>query len=94
MKAYPVIIKKYIDEFKTLITYAKGLAFEEEPNYKYIKKLLKSIFIRENFTYDFRFDWNLNAPALSTRTHISIKMTPRKESNSHSELKSKEQEPK
>ena len=56
-----------------LIKYCKALKFEEDPNYAYMKGLLKDVFTRNNFEYDFIFDWN-NRPAplerKSTFSHL------------------------
>ena len=52
-------LKLSIDEFQTLLTYSRELAFEEEPNYKYISDLLKDIFTRNAFKFDFVFDWSM-----------------------------------
>ena len=52
-------LKLSIDEFQTLLTYARKLTFEEEPNYKYISDLLKDICTRNTFKFDFVFDWSM-----------------------------------
>ena len=46
-----------IGELCAVIKHARKLRFEEEPNYAYIKELLKSAFTINNFEYDFIFDW-------------------------------------
>lgn len=46
-------------EFATYINYCKSLRFEDRPDYSYLKRLFKDLFFRENFQYDFMFDWCL-----------------------------------
>ena len=44
-------------EFINYISYTRSLEFEETPNYAYLKRIFKNLFIRMNFQYDFLFDW-------------------------------------
>ena len=43
---------------KTLLKYVLGLKFEEEPNYGYMKGILKAIADENNFTLHDPFDWH------------------------------------
>jgi len=45
-------------EFSQYITYCRGLGFEDRPDYSYLKRLLKDLFFRENYSQDFIFDWS------------------------------------
>ena len=44
-------------EFKEFVTYCRNLRFEEEPNYTYLKGLIKSIIMKYQFEFDNNFDW-------------------------------------
>ena len=46
-------------EFVTFISYCKGLHFEAKPDYAYLRKLLRSLFVREGYKYDGVYDWTL-----------------------------------
>ncbi|KAL3094737.1 hypothetical protein niasHS_006032 [Heterodera schachtii] len=46
------------DAFAQYLTYCKGLAFEEEPDYDFLRQLFKQLFVRQGFSYDYVFDWN------------------------------------
>lgn len=46
-----------VDELQMMLKYCKSLKFEEDPNYAYIKELLKDVFTRNKYDYDFNFDW-------------------------------------
>lgn len=44
-------------EFFTYLKYARGLHFTDKPNYDYLVKLFRDLFIRKGFKYDAIFDW-------------------------------------
>uniref|UniRef100_A0A1I8B169 non-specific serine/threonine protein kinase n=1 Tax=Meloidogyne hapla TaxID=6305 RepID=A0A1I8B169_MELHA len=46
------------DAFARYLNYCKGLSFEEEPDYDYLRQLFKQLFSRQGFSYDYVFDWN------------------------------------
>jgi len=58
------------EEFQKLIEYARGLKFEEKPDYQYLKRIFKELFIRKGFEYDYVYDWLLIP--LSQRLNIDI----------------------
>ncbi|EAR82969.2 casein kinase (macronuclear) [Tetrahymena thermophila SB210] len=49
-------------EFNKYMTYVKSLGFFDEPNYNYLKKLFRTLFLKENFQYDDKFDWIKDEP--------------------------------
>jgi len=49
-KGFPV-------EFVHYMTYCKNLKYDEKPDYAYLKKMFKDLFIKSGFEYDFMFDW-------------------------------------
>ena len=57
----------YPSEFSQLITYAKNLAFEDCPDYAYLKRMLSDILIREGQVYDNIYDWMSLSPIRSQR---------------------------
>ena len=50
----------YPEEFKTYITYCRSLTFEQQPDYEYLRRLLKDLFDNEGFCYDYEYDWCLS----------------------------------
>jgi len=46
-------------EFVTYMNYCRNLNFEERPDYAYLRQLLKGLFVRESYQYDFVFDWTI-----------------------------------
>jgi len=51
-KGFPV-------EFAHYITYCRGLRFDEKPDYIYLKKLLKDLFVKSGYEQDYVYDWNI-----------------------------------
>jgi casein kinase 1 delta/casein kinase I family protein HRR25 len=45
-------------EFATYINYTRGLAFDDKPDYLYLRRLFYPRFRAEGFTYDHVFDWS------------------------------------
>jgi len=45
-------------EFATYQSYVRSLRFEEKPDYAYLRQLIRNLFYRQGFTYDYVFDWN------------------------------------
>jgi len=46
-------------EFSTSFKYVRDLGFDDEPNYSYLRKLLRDLFLRKGFEYDNVFDWTI-----------------------------------
>lgn len=44
-------------EFSAYMNYIKALGFYEEPNYNYLKKLFRTLFLKRKYEYDDKFDW-------------------------------------
>lgn len=44
-------------EFAAYLEYCRGLQFEERPDYAYLRRLFRDVYLREGFQYDFVFDW-------------------------------------
>ncbi|TRY68791.1 hypothetical protein TCAL_08901 [Tigriopus californicus] len=45
-------------EFATYLNYCRSLRFEEKPDYGYLRQLIRNLFHRQGFSYDYVFDWN------------------------------------
>jgi casein kinase I family protein HRR25 len=38
---------------------ARSLRFDDKPDYPYLRKLFRDLFIREGYQYDYAFDWTV-----------------------------------
>jgi casein kinase 1 len=61
----------YPKEFLDYIRYSKALKFEETPDYSYIKKLFKDLFIALGYEMDNVFDWTSNQNGSRNRYSLS-----------------------
>jgi hypothetical protein len=46
-------------EFATYLEYVRNLDFEGLPNYSYLRKLLRNLFVRRGYQHDNVFDWTI-----------------------------------
>ncbi|CAH8262750.1 unnamed protein product [Arabidopsis lyrata] len=46
-------------EFASYFHYCRSLRFDDKPDYAYLKRLFRNLFIREGFQFDFVFDWTV-----------------------------------
>ena len=53
------LCRGYPSEFSLYLKYCKDLKFDQEPDYEYLRKTLKELFIRNKFDNDYIFDWHL-----------------------------------
>lgn len=45
-------------EFQTFLELVRNLHYDDEPDYRLYRDLFREAFIRENYVYDGKFDWN------------------------------------
>ncbi|CAO2837015.1 unnamed protein product [Amaranthus hypochondriacus] len=66
-----VLCKSYPTEFTSYFHYCRSLRFEDKPDYSYLKRLFRDLFIREGYQFDFVFDWTiLKYPQLSAGSRL------------------------
>jgi len=53
------LCKHFPSEFVTYLNYCRSLRFEDRPDYAHLRRLLKDLFLREGYQYDFVFDWTI-----------------------------------
>eukprot|EP01006_Ploeotia_vitrea_P034126 TRINITY_DN65711_c9_g1_i1.p1 TRINITY_DN65711_c9_g1~~TRINITY_DN65711_c9_g1_i1.p1 ORF type:complete len:412 (-),score=43.87 TRINITY_DN65711_c9_g1_i1:65-1300(-) len=47
------------EEFAKYMSYVRGLRYEENPDYGYMRKLFREVFLRYNFSMDYQWDWDI-----------------------------------
>ncbi len=47
------------DAFATYLNYVRTLEFADQPDYSYLRKIFRDLFVRERFEYDHVFDWTV-----------------------------------
>lgn len=46
-------------EFTTFLNYTRSLRFDDKPDYLFLRKMMRDLFLRQNYSYDLIFDWTL-----------------------------------
>lgn len=54
-----MLCESYPSEFISYCHYCRSLPFEDEPDYSYLKRLFRHLFISEGFQFDYVFDWTV-----------------------------------
>lgn len=48
-------------EFTAFLRYARELRFDDRPDYVYFRRILRDLFVRQGYHYDYVFDWKYHA---------------------------------
>ena len=54
-----MILNEILEEMALFMNYCRSLKFEEAPNYAYLKRLFRELYIKCGFEHDFIFDWTI-----------------------------------
>jgi len=58
------LCKSYPTEFVTYFHYCRSLRFEDKPDYSYLRKIFRDLFMREGYQHDYVFDWTVARQAV------------------------------
>lgn len=53
------LCRGYPSEFASYFHYCRSLRFDDKPDYSYLKRIFRDLFIREGFQFDYVFDWTI-----------------------------------
>ena len=51
-----VLCRGFPNEFAIYLNYTRSLRFDDKPDYSYLRKIFRDLFVREGFQYDYVFD--------------------------------------
>ena len=54
-----ILCKGFPPEFVSYFQVVRSLRFEDKPDYSFLRKLFRDLFIREGYQYDYVFDWTI-----------------------------------
>ncbi|RSL71758.1 hypothetical protein CEP53_001373 [Fusarium sp. AF-6] len=54
-----VLCRGLPNEFAIYLNYCRSLRFDDKPDYSYLRKIFRDLFVREGFQYDYVFDWTV-----------------------------------
>ncbi|GAB2282213.1 Casein kinase 1-like protein 11 [Dionaea muscipula] len=66
------LCRSYPSEFASYFHHCKSLQFEDKPDYSYLKKLFRDLFIREGYQFDHIFDWTTNYPHIGGNSRARV----------------------
>jgi serine/threonine protein kinase len=59
-----LLCKGFASEFAHYINYIRSLRFDEKPDYTFLRKLFRDLFVRLGYKYDAIFDWCIVPPGV------------------------------
>jgi casein kinase I family protein HRR25 len=59
-----LLCKGFASEFAHYINYIRSLRFDEKPDYTFLRKLFRDLFVRLGYKYDAVFDWCIVPPGI------------------------------
>ncbi|KAK9456061.1 kinase-like domain-containing protein [Dipodascopsis uninucleata] len=54
-----ILCRGFPAEFSLYLNYTRSLRFDDKPDYTYLRKLFRDLFVRDGFQYDYVFDWTM-----------------------------------
>ncbi|KAI6885448.1 hypothetical protein KC334_g15824, partial [Hortaea werneckii] len=71
-----VLCRGFPNEFAIYLNYTRSLRFDDKPDYSYLRKIFRDLFVREGFQYDYVFDWTVykyqkNAQAIAAQNNAA-----------------------
>ena len=63
-----VLCRGFPNEFAIYLNYTRSLRFDDKPDYSYLRKIFRDLFVREGFQYDYVFDWTVYKYQAKDRT--------------------------
>lgn len=54
-----VLCRGLPNEFAVYLNYTRSLRFDDKPDYNYLRRIFRDLFVREGFQYDYIFDWTV-----------------------------------
>ena len=54
-----ILYRGFPNEFAIYLNFTRSLRFDDKPDYSYLRKIFRDLFVREGFQYDYVFDWTV-----------------------------------
>lgn len=58
-----LLCRGFPSEMAIYLNCCRSLRFDDKPDYSYLRKLFRDLFVREGFQYDYVFDWSVQQRA-------------------------------
>lgn len=70
-----LLCRGFPNEFGIFLNYTRALRFDDKPDYSYLRKLFRDLFVREGYQYDYVFDWSVQRNTQDDAAGTSAKAT-------------------
>lgn len=57
-------------EFQHFLSYTRNLRFDDKPDYVFLRRILRDLFVRQGYQYDYVFDWTYYRQAEKDRAPV------------------------
>ncbi|CDZ96742.1 ck1 ck1 ck1-d protein kinase [Phaffia rhodozyma] len=66
-----LLTRGFPNEFAIYLNYCRSLRFDDKPDYSYLRKLFRDLFVREAFQYDYVFDWSVQPRSVADEMQLA-----------------------
>ncbi|CEH15733.1 probable casein kinase-1 hhp1 [Ceraceosorus bombacis] len=66
-----LLCRGFPSEMAIYLNCCRSLRFDDKPDYSYLRKLFRDLFVREGFQYDYIFDWSIQQRTADEAQKIS-----------------------
>lgn len=66
-----LLCRGFPSEMAIYLNCCRSLRFDDKPDYSYLRKLFRDLFVREGFQYDYVFDWSIQQRAEDSKIQES-----------------------
>ena len=87
------LCRGYPTEFAIFLNYTRSLRFDDRPDYSYLRKLFRELFIREGLQYDYIFDWTIFKYVGHLFEHVNMLTKTQNQNQAKQTLEAAEKEP-
>lgn len=70
------LCRGFPNEFAIYLNYARSLRFDDKPDYAYLRKVFRDLFVREGFQNDDVFDWTVYKYQKNAQAIARLLVTP------------------
>ncbi|CAE7210131.1 unnamed protein product [Rhizoctonia solani] len=67
-----LLYRGFPNEFGIFLNYCRALRFDDKPDYSYLRKLFRDLFVRKGYQYDYVFDWSFQRPNADCKSRRKI----------------------
>lgn len=67
-----LLCRGFPSEMAIYLNCCRSLRFDDKPDYSYLRKLFRDLFVREGFQYDYIFDWSIQQRSNAEDSKVQV----------------------